>query len=176
MSDNDFIKYEELIDEAMHIIVKRALEIAAEEGLPGDHHFFLSFLTHFPGVKMSQKLRNKYPDEMTIVLQYQFENLEVTDEGFGVSLSFDNVKEDLYIPFSALTAFADPTVKFGLQFRYIDGFEDEDDDMPTEIVAEQETPEKKTKAKPKGKAKTKKDASSSDDDSNVISLDKFRKK
>jgi hypothetical protein len=123
---NDFIDYGKLIDDAMHIIVRNALQRVSKEGLPGKHHFFISFLTSYPGVVLSDTLRKKYPDEMTIVLQHQFENLKVTDKRFDVVLSFDNVKENIGAPFDALLAFADPSVKFGLQFRQIEESYEED--------------------------------------------------
>lgn len=114
------IDYGALIDEAMHIIVKKSLEFAVDHNIPGDHHFFISFLTKFPGVVLSEKLKNRYPNEMTIVLQFQFEELKVEEKAFSVCLSFDNVREKITIPFVAITAFADPSVKFGLQFRHVD--------------------------------------------------------
>lgn len=175
----EYIDYGVLIDDAMHIIVQRALQIAESQGLKGSHHFFISFITDYPGVRISERLKEKYPDEMTIVLQYQFENLEVTDEGFGVVLSFDNVKESIYIPFDALTAFADPSVKFGLQFRHIDTDEIELDLEDGEDIAEvhdfsanesaNEAAPVKEKAGKARKSRKKKD-------NNVVSLDTFRKK
>lgn len=117
---HNVIDYSSLVDEAMHFIVKRSLEIFAQSNFDNDHHFFISFITKYPGVVISEKLHNKYPYEMTIVLQYQFEDLRISENGFSVKLSFDNQKETMVIPFSALTAFADPSVKFGLQFRHID--------------------------------------------------------
>lgn len=125
MSD-DFIDYGKLIDDAMHVIVRYTLDKVAREGLPGKHHFFISFLTQFPGVVVSEKLRARYANEMTIVLQYQFEDLKVTAEDFSVVLSFDGEKERIVIPFSALTAFADPSVRFGLQFRHLESEDDDD--------------------------------------------------
>ena len=116
----DEINYAALIDSAMHSIVKEALRIAAVEGLPGEHHFYISFVTRFAGVKLSERLRQKYPEEMTIVLQYQFESLEVYQDRFAVSLRFDGIPESIVVPFLAMTAFADPSVKFGLQFRHLD--------------------------------------------------------
>ena len=120
MVKKNIIDYSVLVDDAMHFIVKKSLEIFAKNNLDGDHHFFISFITKYPGVSISEKLHNKYPYEMTIVLQYQFEDLFINDNGFSVSLSFDNQQEKIVIPFAALTAFADPSVKFGLQFRHID--------------------------------------------------------
>jgi hypothetical protein len=129
MTKKNIIDYSVLVDDAMHLIVKKSLEIFAKGNLDGDHHFFISFITKYPGVTISEKLHNKYPYEMTIVLQYQFEDLFINDKGFSVCLSFDNQKEKIVIPFAALTAFADPSVKFGLQFRHID--EDQNEDINT---------------------------------------------
>lgn len=126
MTKKNIIDYSALVDDAMHLIVKKSLEIFAKNNLDGDHHFFISFITKYPGVSISEKLHNKYPYEMTVVLQYQFEDLFINDHGFSVCLSFDNQKEKIVIPFAALTAFADPSVKFGLQFRHIDDDQNED--------------------------------------------------
>lgn len=116
-NDKDSLDYSLWIDDAMRVIVKRALEHARDEGLPGKHHFFISFLTYHDGVELSEALRSRYPDEMTVVLQHQFFNLTVSEDGFAVELSFDGARERLYVPFSSIVAFADPSVKFGLQFR-----------------------------------------------------------
>ena len=164
--DNDSINYGELIDDAMHVIVKRALEKVAKDGLPGDHHFFISFLTQYPGVKISKDLIEKYPEEMTFVLQYQFSDLFVDDEGMGISLSFDNVKESLYIPFMSLTAFADPSVKFGLQFRHM---VDEDDAYQDGVSIDMDGVD----ADPQSHSDKK---SSDKHPNNVVTLDSFRKK
>lgn len=170
--EESFIDYGQLIDEAMHIIVKKALERVSKEGLPGEHHFFISFLTGHPGVSVSEALRKKYPEEMTIVLQHQFDGLRVTDKGFRVSLSFDNVKENIEVSFDALVAFADPSVKFGLQFRHMDELDDEEfsdlEDFPfseEDAVGnvEKESKKKKTVKKP------------SKSGNNVIQIDSFRK-
>ena len=167
------INYSILIDDAMHTIVKKALEIAIKKGLPGDHHFFISFMTNFPGVQLSTKLRKKYTTEMTIVLQYQFEDLYVSDTDFGVILSFDNVKERVIVPFAALTAFADPSVKFGLQFRHMEDFpSDEQTDAEIKEFVTPETSETKDKKADSPKKKGGKESTQA----NVITLDTFRKK
>lgn len=174
---NDFIDYGKLIDDAMHIIVRNALQRVSKEGLPGKHHFFISFLTSYPGVVLSDTLRKKYPEEMTIVLQHQFESLKVTDKRFDVVLSFDNVKENIGAPFDALLAFADPSVKFGLQFRQVEEAYEEDlaeleevtDIIEKEFAGELEEGSKADKPKTKGGKLTKKAA-------NVIDIDAFRKK
>lgn len=170
--DEDLINYGKLIDDAMHIIVKKALEmVITQNGLPGGHHFFISFLTRYPGVQLSDKLRQKYPNEMTIVLQYQFEELQVTDEHFSVMLSFDNLKEQVIIPFAALTAFADPSVKFGLQFRYLD-----EEKSLTETQLEPVTAAESAAPAPEKKSTGGKKASKPAGTDNVITLDNFRKK
>lgn len=114
---DDVLDYGKLIDEAMHRVVKRALEIVQKYGLPKEHHFFVTFRTDFAGVMISDELRYRYPEEMTIVLQHQFWDLEVEEDRFSIVLSFDNVKQNLTVPFQALVSFADPSVKFGLQFH-----------------------------------------------------------
>ena len=120
---DDYIDFPGLIDHAMRDVVRKALMIVEKNGLPGEHHFFISFKTDFPGVKISKTLRDKHTHEMTIVLQHQFWDMKVDEEKFSITLSFNNIPEHLTIPFQAMTAFADPSVKFGLQFH---AFLDED--------------------------------------------------
>ena len=105
-----------MVEDALRSVVRRALIHAAERGLSGDHHFYITFLTDHPDVTMPDHLRSHYPNEMTIVLQHQFWGLEVSPESFGVTLSFANEPERLTVSFAAVTAFADPSVRFGLQF------------------------------------------------------------
>lgn len=169
----DTIDYGKLVDEAMHVIVQRVLAMVQKNGLPGNHHFFISFITKFPGVKLSQALTNKYPREMTIVLQYQFQDLQVTDKGFQVTLSFNGVKEKIYIPFSAITTFADPSVQFGLQFREVDYHYS--DEIDVEVETENEVETIKTSPAAKGK-KGAAPAKGKKKDDNIVSLDKFRNK
>lgn len=157
-SMKDFLDYGKLIDEAMRYVVRKALRLVAQHGLPGEHHFFITFETQFPGVMISEELLKKYPEEMTIVLQHQYWNLEVEEERFSVVLSFDNVKQNLTIPFEALVSFADPSVKFGMQFH-------QDMLMEEEPYANQ--PSKNPKQKKLENIK---------DGSNVVTLDSFRKK
>lgn len=123
----DQIGYAELIDNAMRGVVRQTLLRIEEHGLPGEHHCYISFKTHFPGVAIADYLRERYPDEMTIVLQHQYWDLEINEDGFRVSLSFNRTKEPLVIPYDALTAFADPSIKFGLQFQHkeSDAYDDE---------------------------------------------------
>jgi hypothetical protein len=113
------IPYERWTDQALRGVVARALELAASEGLPGDHHYYVSFRTDHPGAKLPGHLKAKYPQEMTIVLQHQFEALEVDrDAGlFRVRLYFGGVPANLVVPLAALTGFADPHVRYGLRFQ-----------------------------------------------------------
>jgi uncharacterized protein len=117
MTTGTIIDYEALQQDAMRGVVRAVLHQINKTGLPGEHHFYISFLTHAPGVILSKRLKEKYPHEMTIVLQHRFWDLIVTDERFEVKLTFDGIPERLVIPFSALKVFIDPSVRFGLQFE-----------------------------------------------------------
>src|ERR1700756_4025365 len=113
----DLFDYPQMVETALRGVVREALARTAREGLRGAHHFYVSFRTDFPGVVIPDYLLDKYPEEMTIVLQHQFWGLEIGDQEFFVTLSFQNRPEQLAIPFAAVTSFADPSVKFGLQFE-----------------------------------------------------------
>ena len=115
MSGDD-LRYDRMVEDALRSVVGRALSHAAEEGLTGNHHFYITFRTDHPGVEIPDHLHKRYPDEMTIVLQYQFWGLEVGEDVFSVTLSFADVPERLTVPFEAVVSFADPSVRFGLQF------------------------------------------------------------
>jgi|HubBroStandDraft_6_1064221.scaffolds.fasta_scaffold193433_2 hypothetical protein len=115
----DYIRYDILAQEALRGMVRTVLADTAAKGLPGEHHFFITFDTRAEGVRLSPRLRAQHPTEMTIVLQHQFWDLTVTDQGFGVGLSFNGVLESLMIPWSAITDFVDPSVQFGLKFAVI---------------------------------------------------------
>ena len=112
----DLMRYDLMAQEALKGVVRKSLEIAGKEGLPGEHHFYISFRTDAPGVQISDRLKEQYPEEITIVLQHQFWDLDVSEKGFSVNLSFNKVPERLVVPFSALLGFFDPSVQFGLQF------------------------------------------------------------
>ena len=112
----DHIRYDLMVRDALRSVVRRALADAARNGLPGDHHFFISFDTQASGVKLSPRLMAQYPKEMTIILQHQFWDLTVTDSGLEVGLSFNGVPERLGVPFDAIRGFFDPSVQFGLEF------------------------------------------------------------
>ena len=114
---NDLIRYDLLVQEALCGVVSKVLADVARHGLPGDHHFYITFRTRAPGVRLSSRMRELYPEEMTIILQHQFEDLKVTEHGFEVGLSFKGVPEMLLIPFDAMTGFFDPSVQFSLKFE-----------------------------------------------------------
>ena len=115
----DLIRYDILAQEALRGVVKKVLQEVSRTGLPGDHHFYITFDTQYAGVRMSSRMRDKYPEEMTIVIQHQFWDLETNEQGFSIGLSFDNVPEALSIPFAAIRGFFDPSVQFGLQFEAV---------------------------------------------------------
>ena len=185
---DDLLRYDLMIEAALRDVVRETLASVAKNGLPGEHHFYITFLTHFPGVEIPEYLVKQYPEEMTIVLQYQFFGLKLGEDGFSVSLSFNNVKERLHIPLEAITTFADPSVNFALQFQT--GNDDMEEGEETEAgnddgEAKPAKDEKPTKTKGgKGKAaKESKDGKDDKDDKDkekkageVISLDMFRKK
>lgn len=113
----DLIRYDLLVQVALRGVVKRLLVDAQRDGLPGEHHFYVSFRTGAPGVRLSNRLRERYPEEMTIVLQHQFWDLGVTEHAFEVGLSFSGIPERLLVPFDAVSGFFDPSVQFGLKFE-----------------------------------------------------------
>lgn len=163
----DLMDYNTMVERAMRSVVQSALNVAEQQGLPGEHHFYITFRTTHNGVEMPDFLRAKYPESMTIVLQHQFFNLQVTNSGFSVQLSFNKQMCDLVIPFDALQTFADPSVNFGVQFNAVDMFDEdsflEDELIDFEMALSNETED--PKKSPKG-----------DDGEKVISLDSFRKK
>jgi uncharacterized protein len=115
----DLMRYDQLAQLALRGVVREALKRVEREGLPGEHHFYIAFNTRFPGVILSERTMERYPREMTIVLQHQYWHLRVHDTWFEVELSFDNIPEKLIIPFNAIKGFLDPAVQFGLQFEVV---------------------------------------------------------
>lgn len=157
----DHIGYAALTQKALRGVVQQVLSKAAQEGLTGGHHFYISFLTQAPGVSVHESLIERFPHEMTIVLQNQFRDLTVTDDFFRVTLSFGGVPRTLTIPFSAIYRFTDPYMHFALEFDVTAYDEvDEEGEDGSEPDAEAATPQ----------------AASADDTPKVISLDQFRKK
>jgi len=116
MATGPTIDYAKLQQEAMRGVVRAVLHQVVKTGLPGEHHFYVSFLTQAPGVILSKRLKEKYPSEMTIVLQHRFWDLIVSDDRFEVKLTFDGIPERLVVPFAAIKVFIDPSVRYGLQF------------------------------------------------------------
>jgi len=202
----DLIRYDVLTQEAMRGVVKKVISEAAKAGLPGDHHFFISFITGFPGVRLSSRMRERYPDEMTIVVQHQYWDLKATENSFEIGLSFDEIPENLSIPFAAIKGFFDPSVQFGLQFDIAEPDEDGElitlnmdsestktkpdlhiAEAPTEelIATKPASADTAPKVKSKRKSKNKKKPTKSgdgkpsaqkDSGADVVSLDAFRKK
>jgi len=123
--DNDPFRYDTWIEEALRGVIRRTLRYAAEDGLPGDHHFYITYRTDAEGVEMPGYLSAEHPDEMTIVLQHQFEDLVVNEDALWVTLRFNGKPERLRIPFDALVSFADPSVNFGLQIKVGEGMDAE---------------------------------------------------
>jgi hypothetical protein len=113
----DLLRYDKMVEGALRGVVREALARTAAKGLPGAHHFYITFRTRFPGLALPDYLAQQYPQEMTVVLEHQFWDLEVNEHCFAVTLSFQGKPERLTIPFEAITAFADPAVKFALQFQ-----------------------------------------------------------
>ncbi|RWC52320.1 SspB family protein [Mesorhizobium sp.] len=177
---DDHIRYDILAQEALRGVMRKVLAEVARTGLPGNHHFFITFLTGAPGVRVSSRLRERYPEQMTIVIQFQYWDLKVTDTGFEVGLSFSDVPEKLEIPFSAVRGFYDPSVNFELEFDVkTDGAAAEEPAAPTPepltIVSEKKPKaEKKTAAAEAEKKPAASDAAAKG--AEVVSLDAFRKK
>lgn len=144
--------YDVMAQEALRGVIRAALKVARDKGLPGEHHFYISFRTDAPGVDISERLRKQYPEEITIVLQHQFWNLEVMEDRFSVDLTFSKIPERLVVPYAAVQGFFDPSVQFGLQF---------------------EAGQPRSAAVP---APTEAPAPASGDAAAVVSLDAFRKK
>ena len=117
MSNDAQIDYESLVQDAMRGVLKAILQKVAKSGLPGEHHFYISFNTRAPGVGLSKRLKERYPEEMTVVLQHRFWDLIVHDDRFEVKLTFDSIPERLVVPFAAVKVFVDPSVRFGHQFE-----------------------------------------------------------
>lgn len=164
----DHIRYDILAQDALRGVIRKVLsEVAATGRLPGDHHFFITFLTGAPGVRISQHLKTKYPEQMTIVIQHQFWDLKISDTQFEIGLSFSDTPERLVVPFNAIRGFYDPSVNFELEFEVPLAEEDENSSaeitaIPVENAARHDTVEP-------AEGEEKKPAS-------VVSLDSFRKK
>jgi len=157
----DLMRYDLLVEGALRGVVRETLARVRADGLPGDHHLYITFRTREPDVMLPEYLREKYQKEMTIVLQHQYRDLQVDDDGFSVALSFNDVDELLRVPFSAITAFADPSVNFGLQFKF-------DGDGETNAAPADDT------APPTESVTGGNNGDNTSD--NIVTLDTFRKK
>ena len=161
------LDYANLMHRAMRGLIRDVLSDVAENGLPGAHHFFITFGTMHPDVEIADWLSDRYPEEMTIVMQNWFENLEVSEEGFSVTLNFGDAPEPLYIPFDAVRTFMDPSVEFGLRFE-----------APEDASDEAGAPEPEGAAAPRpapAHVAEEEDKDGERGDAEVVSLDKFRK-
>lgn len=173
----DLLRYDKMVEAALRGVVREALARTAANGLPGAHHFYITFKTGFDGVEMPASLRAQHPDDMTIVLEHQFWDLDVEEERFGVTLSFASKPERLVIPFEAILSFADPAVKFGLQFQQVAAANEQAEDEPpvAEIPTSLEKP-RAAKADKRAKADDKPGDKSPEKGAEVLTLDQFRKK
>ncbi|WP_298674754.1 SspB family protein [uncultured Lentibacter sp.] len=157
---SDTIDYGTLMHNAMRSLIRRVLSDVSDGGLPGMHHFFITFDTRHPEAKLADWLKERYPSEMTIVIQHWFEDLQVNDDGFCVTLNFGDAPEKLCVPYDSIKTFVDPSVEFGLRFETSeddDDFEDDDTQEPEELPSESREP------------------TSQKHEADVVSLDQFRK-
>ncbi|MFP4003336.1 MAG: SspB family protein [Alphaproteobacteria bacterium] len=179
----DLMGYDVMAQDALRGLVRRALQRAAGEGLPGDHHFYINFATAFPGVVMPDSLRERFPNDMIIVLQHQFWDLEAGEDEFSVTLQFNKMPQRLTIPYKAVISFVDPSVQFGLRFQ-VEGYEPREELTPTSPPALPETTEA---PRPPATREPVPDAPAASQDNEqpgdkeggsaeVVNLDKFRKK
>jgi hypothetical protein len=145
---------------AMRSLIQDVLTGVQITGLPGAHHFFITFDTTHPDARLADWLRERYPEEMTVVMQNWFDDLQVNDDGFSVTLNFGDSPENLYVPYEAIRTFVDPSVEFGLRFESQDGDEDEAEHLPT-LVRDAEPEDDETEDAQK--------------DADIVSLDSFRK-
>lgn len=156
------IDYGKLMHAAMRRLIQDVLTDVEANGLPGAHHFFVTFDTTHPDAVLADWLRERYPEEMTVVMQHWYDNLAVGDDGFGVTLNFGDAPEDLYVPYDAIQTFVDPSVEFGLRFEQHDEDDEDAPDPAQDVAAVPRAPEAKT-------------ADPDRSDADVVSLDSFRK-
>lgn len=173
MSD-DLIRYDILTQEALRRVIRKVLEEVRNTGLPGDHHFFITFDTGHPGVRLSPRMLERYPEEMTIVIQHSFWNLDVGENAFEIDLSFDDIRERLRIPFDSIRGFFDPSVKFGLQFDVVQTARSSSAEAPVIDAAEGQSAKPALAAAGKSTGKSAPEAE--DGSGQVVSLDSFRNK
>jgi uncharacterized protein len=170
----DHIRYDVLARDALRGVLRRVLTDAAAHGLPGEHHFFITFLSTAEGVKLSPRLLAQYPEEMTIILQHQFWDLVVTEDRFEVGLSFGGIPERLVVPFAAIKSFLDPSVQFGLQFEPSDA--DVAADEPAAKLPAVPAPSALPVAAASSAAESTDEPAKPSEGAEVVRLDRFRKK
>jgi uncharacterized protein len=169
----DHIRYDVLARDALRGVLRRVLADAAEHGLPGEHHFFITFLSTAEGVKLSSRLLAQYPEEMTVILQHQFWDLVVTEDRFEVGLSFGGIPERVVVPFNAIKSFFDPSVQFGLQFEPQDTVAET---RASDRAATPAAPAAPPSALPAPPAEGASEPAKSGEGAEVVRLDRFRKK
>ncbi|MBR1226768.1 MULTISPECIES: SspB family protein [unclassified Bradyrhizobium] len=172
----DHIRYDVLARDALRGVLRRVLTDAAEHGLPGEHHFFITFLSTADGVKLSPRLLAQYPEEMTIILQHQFWDLVVSEDRFEVGLSFGGIPERLVVPFAAIKSFLDPSVKFGLQFEPSDEAAETPTANLTAVPAAPSLPVPAPATAAESKDESKDEPAKPSEGAEVVRLDRFRKK
>jgi hypothetical protein len=170
----DHIRYDVLARDALRGVLRRVLAEAAEHGLPGEHHFFITFLSTAEGVKLSPRLLAQYPEEMTVILQHQFWDLVVSEERFEVGLSFGGIPERLVVPFNSIKSFFDPSVQFGLQFESSDIAAEKPAGSLAAVAAP--APASPALPAPLPAADTKNEPARPGEGAEVVRLDRFRKK
>jgi hypothetical protein len=154
------IEYGHLMHKAMRSLIMQVLADVARDGLPGEHHFFITFDTRHPDVEIAEWLTERYPEEMTIVMQHWFENLDVGPDGFSVTLNFGDQPENIFVPYSAISTFVDPSVEFGLRFETHSADEDEDETLADEAGMAEDVEVEEVERH---------------GDAEIVSLDSFRK-
>ena len=187
MSEESMIPYKDYINDALRHVIRDVLETTSKQGLPGEHHFYVTFATDHEDIQIPDHLLKQYPEKMTIIIQYQYSKLIVEDEGFNISLVFRSAPEPIYVPFDAILDFTDPVAQFHLQFDpFLEELEEgetvsieptapaQSNRRPTTRDAKK-TPIRRGR-KPKEKRDTAAKVPDSESNENIISLDQFRKK
>jgi hypothetical protein len=163
------IDYGNLMHDAMRSLIRKVLLDVADNGLPGSHHFFITFDTSHPDAELADWLFDRYPGEMTVVIQHWYDNLEVNEDGFGITLNFGDAPEALYVPYDAIKTFVDPSVEFGLRFETLDEGNNENKALiPAKILPNTNSSKSSNSIKTTEKIKDVKPA-------DIVSLDSFRK-
>ncbi|MDE1131497.1 MAG: ClpXP protease specificity-enhancing factor SspB [Ascidiaceihabitans sp.] len=170
---SDTIDYGNLMHDAMRSLIKRVLTDVQANGLPGSHHFFITFRTTHPDAELADWLSDRYPEEMTVVMQHWFDRLEVGEDGFGIRLNFGDAPEPLFVPYDAIKTFVDPSVEFGLRFEAAD-----DEDVEFDGVSVEELGDSEPVQMPEPKPSVLQEDDADDEApkaAEVVSLDSFRK-